>query len=227
MLPSDPSRVASEIELILGALNRADLGSEAALDLIGQAVIKITDFARDHIDQALPEMGDITEDNNLEFQRQAAAALRPLLLSYGFYGQLAREILRGMWSLENGVTSPALKARPRPGSRFSIEMREKIPRLVNLADFVKKIVVNTEAYKDELKSCGVNESSIRGYKKELGLFSTDKVEDPYRAENILLIASGQPSLTSDQKLKMAKDEISAIKTAIDKHLIINSKRNLS
>jgi hypothetical protein len=106
-------------------------------------------------------------------------------------------------------------------------MREKIPRLVNLADFVKKIVVNTEAYKDELKSCGVNESSIRGYKKELGLFSTDKVEDPYRAENILLIASGQPSLTSDQKLKMAKDEISAIKTAIDKHLIINSKRNLS
>ena len=209
------------------ALKQAELGSESALDLVGRAISKITHFAGDHIDQALPEMGDVTDKNKLEFQRKAAAALRPLLMSYGFYGELADEILRGLWSLENGVTPPALKACPRPGSRLSIEMREKIPRLVNLADFVKKIVVDTEAYKSELKKCGVNESSIRAYKKELGLFSTDKVEDPYRATNLLRIANGQPSLTSDQKLKMASDEISAIKTAIDKHLIINSKRNLT
>lgn len=218
MLSSDPSRVASEIELLLGELNRADLGSEAALDLIGQAVIKITDFARDHIDQALPELGDITEDNNLEFQRQAAAALRPLLFSYGFYGQLADEILRGLWSLEVGVTPPALKARPRPGSRFSIEIRELSLRLVILAEFAKKAVGKKAAYEALLKSCGVNKSSVDQHKKHLGLFNTHNVEDPYKAENMLLIASGHPGLTSDQKLKMATKEIRAIKFFIDNHL---------
>ena len=215
---SDPSHVASEIELILGELNRADLGSESALDLIGLAVNKITYFAGDHIDRALPEMGDVTDENKLEFQRKAAAALRPLLMSYGFYGELADEILRGLWSLENGVTPPALKACPRPGSRFGIEIREISLRLVILAEFVKKTVVNTAAYEAKLQECGVNVSSVREYKKQLGLFSTGNVEDPYRAENMLRILNAELPLTSEQKLIMAIKEIRAIKLAIDKHL---------
>lgn len=221
MPPSDPSQAASEIERLLEALNRADLGSEAALDLIGQAVTKITYFARDHIDQALPEMGEVTHDNSLKFQRQAAAALRPLLMSFGFYGQLADEILRGMWSLENGVTPPALRARHRPGARLSIDMRELSLRLVILADFVKKTVVKTEAYKSLLSSCGVNESSVRRHKRQLGLFSTDELEDPYRADDLLLISKNQPPMTTDQKLKKAIAEIREIKSKMDKSLKIS------
>ncbi len=217
---SNPSQVALEIERILAALTQTEKGSEAALDLIGQAVSEITYFARDHINAAFPELGEVNENNKLEFQRQTTAALRPFLMAYGFFGEVADELLRGFWSLENGDTPPALKATPRPGARLSIQMRELSLRLVSLADFVKNTVDKTEAYKVELRECGLNESSIRAYKKELGLFSTDQVEDPYRAESLLRIANGQPALTLDQKFKLAKDEMRAIKKSIDEHLII-------
>lgn len=227
MPTSDPSHVASEIERLLEALNRADLGSEAALDLIGQAVTKITYFARDHIDQALPEIGEVTDDKSLKFQRQAAAALRPLLMSYGFYGHLADELLRGFWSLEIGVTPPALKATPRPGSRFSIQIRELSLRMVVLAEFIKRTVGKKAAYEEMLRACGVNLSSVNGHKEHLGLFSTSNLEDPYRAEDVLLVSSGQPSLTPEQKLELASTEIRGIKLAIDEHLKTAAGRNLA
>lgn len=224
---SNPSQVALEIERILAALTQTEIGSEAALDLIGQAVAEISYFARGHIDAAFPELGEVTENNKLEFQRQTTAALRPFLMTHGFFGQLADELLRGFWSLENGATPLALKATPRPGARLSIEMRELSLRLVILAEFVKNTVGKTEAYKIELKDCGLNESSIRAYKQDLGLFSTDQVEDPYRAESLLRIANGQPALTLDQKFKMAKDEMQAIKKSIDEHLIVKSEQDLT
>jgi hypothetical protein len=144
-------------------------------------------------------------------------------MCYGFYGELADEILRGLWSLENGVTPPALESCPRPGSRFSIEIREQSLRLVILAEFVKKTVGNTAAYEAKLQECGVNVSSVREYKKQLGLFGTGNVEDPYRAENMLRILNAEPPLTSEQKLIMAVKEIRAIKSAMGKRLKIKDK----
>lgn len=227
MPPSYPSHVASEIERLLEALNRADLGSEAALDLIGQAVTKITYFARDHIDQALPEIGEVTDDNSLKFQRQAAAALRPLLMSYGFYGHLADEVLRGIWSLENGITPPALKATKRPGARLSMEMRDLSLRLVVLANFVKRHSVKTEIYKMELRNLGVSDSSIRRHEKQLGMFNIDGLEDPYRATDMSLVLSGQPPMTLEHKLEKAMEQIRVIKLEIDKHLAIKKEHNLA
>jgi hypothetical protein len=92
-----------------------------------------------------------------------------------------------------------------------------------LAEFVKKTVGNTAAYEAKLQECGVNVSSVREYKKQLGLFGTGNVEDPYRAENMLRILNAEPPLTSEQKLVMAVKEIRAIKLAMDKHLKTKDK----
>lgn len=215
---SSPASLEVRMNAILGKLRSTRIRQDEVLDLLGQAFSIVTFVARDHIDLTLPAFEEVQDSNRHEFQKQAATALRPLVLAHGFYGQLFDELLRGIWCLEMGFVPPALNPSKRQGGHYDAQTRELTIRLVSLAQYLKASSACFEEYRACLAEVGIHETSIGNYRKSVGFFSTEVLEDPYRAEDLQLMSDGKAPLSVQQKVARAKQEMRAIKPALGKYL---------
>ena len=153
------------LRLVRSALergNKAEVGSDEALQEIENVIAFVTGHFREHIRAAFPRAND-----DQLFQADAERALGLFTGAHGFLGEMALELRYAFAGLQIGDVRSSVKPRSRRGGVTNLENLLFKSIIVGAADRLKAKGGGDAAYRAELAQRGLNSRSVSTYRRQI------------------------------------------------------------